>query len=735
MNRESNASGGQGGSGDLAMVVLLVDSELKVLPGSGLGRLHSERDLVGEDLDRLDPRLGELARELRSGESRDVEFDLDGRHHVGMMSALAADHGVRYEVIAADVTPIAAREEAVARREQELQLLVDTALDPVISCDESSRIIAWNSSATSLFGWTPEEAIGRTLSETIVPDDLRGAHAAGMKRHLETGEGPALGARIEIEAVDRAGRRFPIELSVNPIVMPDRRGFSAFIRDISDRVAGQARLVGSESRLRSALDAMQAGAWEYSLDETGGVVSSIVDDRVRDLFGDDAELLPTCRTNIHPDDRAAVSTAWNAAVEMRNPRYDVEYRTLGPEDRIFWRREVGVLIPKEHEDVDHEGRPVELARMLGVVQDVTHEKELEETLSSARRLEAVGQVASGFAHDLNNVLSAISGHATLAALAPDLPEKSVRSMEVIKDAVARGRALTQNMLSLGRPGPTQRDRIDLAVVIEDTLKLAVPVLGSSIRVERDLPRDLGWIESDANQWQQAILNLVINAKDAMEGHGLLEVALRCDSGASGSKRLVVEIRDTGKGMSPETLEMATRPFFTTKGKKGTGLGLAMVHRLVEAEMGSIEIDSKVGVGTTIRLAVPARSDDAGATSSGADARSRRVFLVEDHPLLRPMLAESLTNGGFEVTAVSDGSQAFQEILEVDPAVLVVDINLPGRRGDDLASSVRTELGRELPVLFITGNNDFDPPRWPHTDFLRKPFELEDLNRKVRGLAP
>ena len=100
-----------------------------------------------------------------------------------------------------------------------------------------------------------------------------------------------------------------------------------------------------------------------------------------------------------------------------------------------------------------------------------------------------------------------------------------------------------------------------------------------------------------------------------------------------------------------------------------------------------------------------------------------------------MLAESLTNSGFEVTAVSDGSQAFQEILEVDPAVLVVDINLPGRRGDDLASSVRTELGRELPVLFITGNNDFDPPRWPHTDFLRKPFELEDLNRKVRGLAP
>lgn len=721
--------------GDNAPMILLhLDRDLVAIPGSRLGPLDGHGDLMGRPMTEWCPALAEVASNLPADASREVEFRVGERRFAGMLRANGATATIAYDVFATDVTEIGRREDALDLRERQVQLLMDTALDPVVTCDESSAIIAWNDSAAELFGWSAEEAIGATLTETIIPEDLRAAHLAGMKRFVATGEGPVLGARIEIEAVDRSGRRFPIELAINPLVLPDRRVFSAFIRDISDRVAAEARLVGSESRLQSALDAMQAGAWEYVLDEAGDLLGAVVDDQARDLLGVDAEMVPPKRSSIHDDDRGVVAAAWREASEGRSHRYEVEYRMLGPGDRVFWRREVGVLIPRKDDDVQYDGKPTARARMIGVVQDVTHEKELEETLASARRLEAVGQVASGFAHDLNNVLSAISGHATLAALGPDLPKKSVQSMEVIKDAVARGRALTQNMISLGRPSATQRDRIDLANVASETLKLAEPVLGAAIRVEADLPTGLGWIESDASQWQQAILNLVINARDAMSGHGLLEVSLRREDSVGDASKIVMEIRDTGKGMAAETVEMATRPFFTTKGKKGTGLGLAMVHRLVDAESGGLEIESQLDVGTTIRLWIPLAVEGDHVDDGPVDVTGCRVFLVEDHPLLRPMLAESLGNCGFEVFAVSDGAEALKQILDADPTVLVLDINLPGRRGDDLASAVRAELGRDVPVLFITGNNDFDPPKWPRTDFLRKPFELEDLNRKVRGLA-
>ncbi len=722
------------GREDPPIMLVQLDRDLVTIGGSMLDRLEGVEDLVGRPMVDWCSELARIAADLPANASREVEFGIGEYRFAGVLRANDSAKSIAYDLFAMDITKAGRREEALELRERQVQLLMDTALDPVVTCDESSRIVAWNDSAADLFGWPAEEAIGATLTETIIPEELRPAHLAGMKRFLATGEGPVLGARIEIEAVDRSGRRFPIELAINPLVLPERRVFSAFIRDISDRVAAEARLVGSESRLQSALDAMQAGAWEYVLSETGDLLGAVIDDRARDLLGENAEMIPRDRSTIHDDDRGPVVAAWREASEGRSHRYEVEYRMLGPGDRVFWRREVGVLIAREDDDAEYEGKPTARARMIGVVQDVTHEKELEETLASARRLEAVGQVASGFAHDLNNVLSAISGHATLAALGPGLPKKSLQSMEVIKDAVARGRALTQNMISLGRPSATQRDRIDLATVASETLKLAEPVLGAAIRVESDLPTGLGWIESDASQWQQAILNLVINARDAMSGHGLLEVSLRREDPTGDSSRLVMEIRDTGKGMAAETVELATRPFFTTKGKKGTGLGLAMVHRLVDAESGRLEIESQLDVGTTIRLTIPLAVEGDRAGDESVDLTGCRVFLVEDHPLLRPMLAESLVNCGFEVVAVSDGAEALEQILTVDPTVLVLDINLPGRRGDDLASAVRAELGRDVPVLFITGNNDFDPPKWQRTDFLRKPFELEDLNRKVRGLA-
>ena len=626
-----------------------------------------------------------------------------------------------------DITELRATKSDLSVREEQLRLLVDTALDAVVTCDARSVIIDWNAEAEQLFGWKREEAIGLLLTDTIIPEDLRAAHAAGMRRYLDSGEGPVLGRRIEIEAVDRSGRRFPIELGINPIPTSTGLMFSAFLREITERVRQEQRLIGSEYRLRSALSAMEAGAWDFRLSPEAQLVEAQVDDRVAELLGNDAHVLPLERESILPEDRPLVERAWREHVGGNAPRYAVDYRRKASDGSVVWRREVGIKVADEasQEAPDFAGQLKSPFRVIGVVTDLTPAKSMEASLVDSRKLEAAGLIASQFAHDLNNVLTAISGHATIVELDQNLSERARDSIAVLKDAVARGGALTQNMLMVGRPVKGRRAQVDLARLVEDTARLARPILGTDIELSSDLEPGLPGVFLDANQLQQAILNLLINSRDAMGRHGKVRIDARRFDEAGG--RVAVSVVDDGPGMPPEVLENATKAFFTTKGDKGTGLGLAMIKRMVDTEDGEMLIESELGRGTTIRLVFPASS----APTAGASRKPiRRVLIVEDHPLLRPMLSEALSNAGCTVEACGDGDAATGIASSFKPDLVVLDVNLPGRRGDEVAMDLRKRLGVEVPVLFVTGNNDFEVPDWRNVDLVRKPFELTDFTRRV-----
>ena len=192
------------------------------------------------------------------------------------------------------------------------------------------------------------------------------------------------------------------------------------------------------------------------------------------------------------------------------PRYDIEYRVVDEDGAIGWRRDLGMLVGEGGEGDDAPEFPGQVKaarRVIGVVTDVTEAHELANSLAAARKLEAVGQVAASFAHDLNNVLAAVIGHATLASTVPDLPEKAIASLDTIKDAVARGRTATQNMLMLGRPGRLKRDRVEVAAVVSETEALAAPILGEDMSFTTEVDADLPVVECDANQLQQAVLVL------------------------------------------------------------------------------------------------------------------------------------------------------------------------------------------------------------------------------------
>ncbi len=699
----SAAGGGVGGGKPTKQC--LVD----VLESDGL-LLNALETVRGGEGTAFEQRVGDNIYRVSIGPRIDAEGRVIGASGIGI-----------------DVTAERAALDAADARDQQLRLLVDTALDAVITCDPESRIVVWNTGAEQLFGWSQAEAVGKRLTETIIPAEFVEAHERGMARLIETGEGPVLGTRIEIEAQDRDGRRFPVELSINPIPTDAGLSFSGFIRDISERKANERAMREGEERLALSLDAIDAGAWDYTLSADGDLEASTVSARTTAILGADAERTPPERASLHPEDRQGVRERWASVCSGRTEEFTGEYRLAAEDGREVWVSEHG----RAFESDDGGGA----RRVVGVISDISRRRAMEETLLATQKTEALGAIAGGFAHDLNNVLAAIRGHASLASLESEIPRKVNESLEVIQAAVTRGRSLTQNMMMLGSPTRIRRAVIDASKICRETVALVRPAVPSSVAIEeRLLPGDHR-ILADGNQFQQAVLNLIVNARDAISGSGRIAVSVE-DLPASGDDpaRIAVSIRDDGTGMDDEVRKRAIEPFYTTKGRSGNGLGLAMVKNFVDGCKGDLRIESAPGAGTCVSLLLPlAEMSVSGDGGGGVDRSKSRVLLAEDHPLLRPMLLEAMTVGGFEVRDAADAASAHEIAASWSPTVLVMDVNLPGETGDVIAAKIRSNRDEPIPVVFITGNSEFEAPDWNAVRLLRKPFGLDELMNAIDDL--
>ncbi len=616
--------------------------------------------------------------------------------------------------------------------EEQLRQLVDTALDAVVTCDTKSRILVWNSGAERLFGWSAEEAIGMLLAETIIPEEMREAHNRGMAHYLQTGDGPVLGQRIEVEAMDRSGRRFPVELSINPIQTPEGLSFSGFIRDISDRIESERKIREGEERLKLIFDAADEGVWDLRFSLEGSVIDSVFGDRTRDLLGENAGGIPPNRTCICDEDRPLVEQAWADHWDGKTDNFELEYRIAGKEDSEYrWVRERGTIV-RRHED----GVP---ERAVGSVVDITVRRRLEAALLAAQKGEALGLLAGGFAHDLNNILAAIQGHASLLRMFGTNQEKIEESVQVIELAVTRGKSLTRNMLQLGRPTQIRKKTVGFVAVVKEAMEMISPALPKTITVdlEVEFQGDVH-VHLSPEQLQQALLNLVINSRDSMPTGGELVIRVGVRSVQPNKSKVgVIQVADTGCGIPEEDQENVLQPFFSTKGAMGTGLGLAIVQGFVLDNDGTLRIESGEGKGTTIEMEIPLVSgviekSDKALGSSGSSEKYR-VLLAEDHPLLRPILKEAIELSGHHVEVASDGAEAESLGTQNRPDIMVMDIDLPISCGDVIAQHLRTVWEAEIPVIFITGNTDFIDPGLPSSQLLRKPFDIEDLAEVIMDL--
>ena len=377
---------------------------------------------------------------------------------------------------------------------------------------------------------------------------------------------------------------------------------------------------------------------------------------------------------------------------------------------------------------------------------------MEAALQQAQRMEAIGQLASGVAHDFNNVLTAVIGNIELIALDQHATRRVRQLAEAALRAAHRGSSLTAQLLALARRQPLQPRAVRVDGLLDAMLPLIKNAVRETISVACKLGHDLSAIRVDPGQFEAALLNLALNARDVMPDGGTLRIEARnVIVEPSDAKRLtvrpggyvVIEIADTGLGMRPETARRAFEPFFTTKAVgKGSGLGLSMVYGFARQSGGTAEIASRVGSGTTIKLYFPWPGETVllePPPSVGHPAISRKasILIVEDQDEIRQLLADSLEELGHEVSTARTAAEAI-EALECSARieVLVTDITLPGgMTGVDLVRQAR-ELAPDLKILTISGNANEESIRASSLDrcaFLPKPFRPSDLNRAVAEL--
>ena len=635
------------------------------------------------------------------------------------------------------------------------RLVLDAALDAVIVMDATGNVVDWNGRASTIFGWTREETLGRNMAALIIPSGLRDAYHHGLQCLLQSGKGPFIGGRIEISGLRKSGEEFPVELSVSQVFDGDRLFFVGFLRDLSEHKRAEEKLRESErvqrelveqlekerTRLLTAQAVAKVGSWETNL-ATLEVTWSAETFRIFETSS--AKFVHTHEgflSFVHPDDRAAVDDAFQRSFKTR------EICTI--QHRLAMRNgRIKVVCERWQTFVDSDGKP---SRAIGTCQDITQHLDLEEQLRQSLKMEAVGLLTGGIAHDFNNVLTIIM--AKVEALEEeDLGPDVLGHIGGIRNATLRAADLTRQLLAYSRKQPLRPQRTNINDLVTATGELLRRTLGEQVEIAAVLADDLWTTNVDRAQLETALINLCINARDAMPEGGRLLIETRnevldgdyvaCDATVIAGNYVMLAVSDTGTGMPPEVLAKVFDPFFTTKEVgKGTGLGLSMVYSFIKQSHGHIEIDSEVGRGTLFKLYLPR---DAGVQEEMALRQrpamlggSERILVVEDDPEVRASVVQQLQGLGYAVSESPDGAAGVTVLEAASPPLdlLLTDVGMPGpMNGRALVDEVARRWPRTK-VVFMSGYSKSAIVHSCRLDegvlLLSKPFLKRDLAGIIR----
>ena len=695
------------------------DDRLLALQGLGNALVHPGRP--------LEPMLTRVAD--ASGAWRPVEV---------LARNLVDDPGVGGVVVTLrDRSGADEVEREIAEREDRYRQIAEVALEGVWCLDEGNRTTFVTGPMAVMLGYTVPEMLARPLWDFIHDDDRLLAEEL-LSRHQR-----GLRQEFSFRFRHRSGRDVWTRVSTTPVEAHDRNfvGSIALVSDVTEHRLDQQRLAATEAREQAIVHALPDRMFRMAADgmilayQTGreappsDFAGLLVGRTVRQSFGDD--IGATAESAIGEALSTGAVTSFSCDVEtVHGPRsFEVRVSSVDAGEVITLVRDVTDLQRAERDRAEY-------VREFQRREAAEERVELDRGMARAARLEALGRLAGGVAHDMNNLLGVIANYS--AAIRQSTGEETtVADVTEIERVVRRGTQLTKRLLLFGRQDGATSEVQDLVRVADGVCHMLERIIDPSYELRADLPEEPHWVAVDRWQFEQAVINLVLNAQDAAPAGTRIVVSV----GARGDD-VVLSVRDQGPGMSPEVQERAFEPFFTTKESgRGTGLGLAVVHGIAVEAGGSVRIDSPAGGGTLVSIVVPgaappgvAEPPPVGPGDRARDLRPRRLLVVDDEEDARRSMTRMLESRGFEVVVAGSGQVALDLLTEaLDVDVVLSDVAMPGVTGPELARRLR-EFRPDLPVVLLTGYGAHLVDGLPaDVPLLAKPLVIDDLVDTLSGL--
>ncbi len=629
-----------------------------------------------------------------------------------------------------DITERKQAELAMQESEERFRTLIEQAGDGVELLDREGRYVGFNAATLRQLGYTREEMAGLTLFD--VDTQLR------REDYVQAGGTAIAGPPLMLESVHRRkdGTTFPVEIIASAIQLGGVRHNLAVVRDITERkrVEEQIRKLSSavEQSPASIVITDPTGAIEY-VNPTFTRKTGYTLEEVR---GRNPRLLKGDKTSAED-----YRQMWQAITQGREWRGELHNRKKNGE--LFW--ELALLSPI----VDQQGR---ITHFLAVKEDITGQKALAEQLRQAQKLEAIGQLAGGVAHDFNNLLAAMMMNVGTLQENPGLDQDTHQMLAELMEVAQRAANLTRQLLMFSRRSVLEKKTLDMNEVVGNLLRMLERLIGEHIRVRFDRREGLPLIEADPGMLEQVLLNLAVNARDAMPLGGQLEIGLealavdearaRPYPGVRPGGFICLTVADTGCGMDEATRKRIFEPFFTTKEVgRGTGLGLATVHGIVGQHKGWVEVESEPGKGATFRVFLPADARPVGprvhVEATRVDRGQEAILLVEDEESVRRFTAKSLQRLGYQVVEAASGPEAMKVWHKSQGQIdlLLSDMMMPeGMTGLDLAEKLQA-VKPGLKVIISSGYSaeivDQGLPAGKPIRRLQKPYHLKTLAKAIR----
>jgi PAS domain S-box-containing protein len=618
--------------------------------------------------------------------------------------------------------------------ERRFRLLVEGVIDYAICMLDPNGIVTnWNAGAERIKGYQAEEAVGRHFGMFYLPEDRQsGAPEHALRVAREKGKFEAEGWRLR-----KDGTRFLASVVIDALYEAGELvGFAKITRDITERNKAADALKESERHFRLLVSGVTDYAL-YMLDPTGIVTNwNAGGQRIKGYLPE--EIIGKHFSAFYSTaDQAAGRPARALKLALEHGRYEEEGWRVRKDGTFFW---ASVVIDPIRDD---ENRLIGFAK---ITRDISERREsqqnlekIQRQLAESQKLDALGQLTGGVAHDFNNLLMVVTGSLhVLKKIAADDP-KSLRAVEAIEAASHRGAALTRQLLSFARRQSVNPQTIDLKERIHSIRDVLDTGLGSAVDLRVDVDEDIWPIMVDAAEFETALVNLVINARDAMPQGGSVTVQARnvfIDDGARKGDHVAIKVRDTGVGIPPDVVAKIFDPFFTTKPiGKGTGLGLSQVHGFAHQAGGTVAVESELGSGTSFTICLPRsvplslpREKFTNSIGGGT------VLLVEDNPDVAIASTGLLEQLGYSVRWVSDAEAALKEIERDGVDLVLSDIVMPGKLdGLSLARTIKQKRPR-LPILLASGYSEAAQNARAEFPILRKPYQIHELNEALSQLG-